>query len=263
MGAYSDMGVEQLRDTLEYLHDKYNTPSFIEADPISVPHSFSALRDREIAGFMAATIAWGNRKAIVRSAHRMMEYMDGAPYDFVCNASEQEVARLRSYVHRTFNGEDFTDFVLALRRICSEYGSLGELFQRSFEARGSVAGMLSDVRREFFAVEHRPHCEKHLSSIDKGTSCKRLNMYLRWFVRKDDRGVDFGAWERIPMSALMMPLDVHSGNMGRELGLLTRRQNDWKAVEQLTASLREIDATDPVRYDFALFGAGIDGFLKR
>ena len=263
MGRYSDLTDEQLRDTLEYLHDKYNTPEFIEADPISIPHSFSDLRDQEIAGFLAATIAWGNRKAIVRSARRMMEYMDHTPYDFVCNASPQEIARLRSYVHRTFNGEDFTDFLNSMRHICQKYGSMGEFIQESFQARGSVAGCFSDLRREFFSVEHNPHCEKHLSSIDKGASCKRLNMYMRWFVRKDDRGVDFGAWERIPMSALMMPLDVHSGNMGRELGLLTRRQNDWKAVEEFTARLREFDAEDPVRYDFALFGAGIDGFLKQ
>ena len=220
MAGYSDLTDEQLRDTLEYLHDKYNTSEFIEADPISIPHSFSDLRD-------------------------------------------QEIARLRSYVHRTFNGEDFVDFLNSLRHICQKYGSMGEFIQDSFQARGSVAGCFSDLRREFFSVEHNPHCEKHLSSIDKGASCKRLNMYMRWFVRKDDRGVDFGAWERIPMSALMMPLDVHSGNMGRELGLLTRRQNDWKAVEEFTARLREFDAEDPVRYDFALFGAGIDGFLKQ
>lgn len=263
MDLYSNLTREQLRDTLEYLHDKYNTPDFIEADPISIPHSFSTLRDKEIAGLLAATIAWGNRKAIVRSARRMMEYLDNAPYDFVCNASPQELERLHSYVHRTFNGSDLTDFVMAIRNICHKYGSLGAMFQHYYVEHGTIAGCYSAVRREFFSVEHNQRCEKHFSSIDKGASCKRLNMYLRWFVRKDDRGVDFGAWEAIPTSALMMPLDVHSGNMGRELGLLSRRQNDWRAVEEFTARLREFDAEDPVRYDFALFGAGIDGFLKR
>ncbi|MBQ9138492.1 MAG: TIGR02757 family protein [Alistipes sp.] len=262
MAAYSDFSFEQMLEMLEALHDKYNRAEFIEADPISVPHSFTDNRDREIAGFLAATIAWGNRKAIVRSAHRMMEYMDFSPYLFVVGAEQSDLARLRSYVHRTFNGEDFVDFVRAMQRICHKYGSLGELFQSSYERHQSIAAVLSDVRREFFSIEHNPHCCKHFSSIDKGAACKRLNMYLRWFVRRDNRGVDFGSWERIPMSALYLPLDVHSGNMGRELGLLTRRQNDWKATEQITHSLRAFCADDPVKYDFALFGAGIDGFLR-
>ncbi len=263
MERYSDLSHEELRDILEHLHDKYNRPEFIEADPISIPHSFTDLRDREIAGFLAATIAWGNRKAIVRSARRMVEYMDGTPYDFVCNASEQDLTRLQSYVHRTFNGGDFTDFVRSMRRICQRYGSMGELFQRNYEECGDMAEVFSRVRREFFEGEHNPHCEKHLSSVDKGAACKRLNMYVRWFVRRDDRGVDFGVWRRIPMSALYLPLDIHSGNMGRELGLLKRKQSDWKATVEITSSLRAFDAEDPVRYDFSLFGAGIDGFLKR
>ena len=263
MDRYSNLSFEELNELLETLHDRYNRVEFIEADPISIPHSFERTEDKEIAGFLAATIAWGNRKAIVKSARRMVEMMDNSPFDFTMGASEEDLRPLLRYVHRTFNGEDFVDFLTSIRHICQKYGSMGEFIQDSFQARGSVAGCFSDLRREFFSVEHNPHCEKHLSSIDKGASCKRLNMYMRWFVRKDDRGVDFGAWERIPMSALMMPLDVHSGNMGRELGLLTRRQNDWKAVEEFTARLREFDAEDPVRYDFALFGAGIDGFLKQ
>lgn len=263
MAEYSDATYESLRDTLEYLHDKYNRPEFVECDPISIPHAFGDVRDREIAGLLAATIAWGNRRAIVRSARRMVEYMDGAPYDFVCNASEGDLTRLRTFVHRTFNGEDFIDFVRAMRSVCERYGSIGELFQGSYERLGSMAAVLSHVRREFFSVEHNPHCEKHFSSIDKGAACKRLNMYARWFVRRDNRGVDFGDWQRIPMSALYLPLDVHSGNMGRALGLLTRRQSDWRATEEITAALRRFDAEDPVRYDFSLFGAGIDGFLKQ
>ena len=262
MVKYSNMTYESLRDWLEFLHDKYNRPEFIESDPISIPHAFGDVRDREIAGFLAATIAWGNRKAIVRSARRMVEYMDGAPYDFVCNHTEQDLARLRTFVHRTFNGDDFVDFVRAMRSVCERYGSIGELFQSSYERLGSMVAVLSHVRKEFFSVEHDVHCEKHFSSIDKGAACKRLNMYVRWFVRHDDRGVDFGDWRRIPMSALYLPLDVHSGNMGRALGLLTRRQSDWRATEQITEALRQFDAEDPVRYDFSLFGAGIDGFLK-
>ena len=247
---------------LEHLYDKYNRPEFIEPDPISVPHAFEGREDREIAGFLAATIAWGNRKAIVRSAHRMVEYMDNAPADFVRNASDGELARLQSYVHRTFNGGDLRDFVLALRRMEERHGGIGNFFETRYEAAQSMPAVLADFRREFFAGEHAPRCEKHVSSVERGAACKRLCMYLRWMVRRDDRGVDFGLWRRIPMSALYLPLDVHSGNMGRALGLLRRRQNDWKATEEITASLREFDAEDPVRYDFSLFGAGIDGFLK-
>ncbi|MFI3258476.1 MAG: TIGR02757 family protein [Rikenellaceae bacterium] len=256
------MEQEQIYELLEQLYDRYNNPNFVAEDPISVPHRYSSREDREIAGFMSATIAWGNRKAIVMSAHRMMEYMDDAPYDFVRNASEGELERLTSYVHRTFNGLDFRDFVMALRSICERYGSVGELFQSQFEQSGSIAESFSLFRREFFASPHQQRCEKHLSSIDKGAACKRLCMYVRWMVRNDGRGVDFGEWGRIPSSALYIPLDVHSGNIARMLGLLKRKQSDWRAVEELTARLCEFDAEDPVKYDFALFGAGIQGYFK-
>ena len=248
-----------MRELLEQLHDRYNNESFIEADPISVPHSFTNPVDREIAGFLAATIAWGNRRAIVKSAHRMMRYMDNAPEDFVRNATEGDMEYLRSYVHRTFNGVDFQDFVRGLRHIVTEWGSVGNYFETKYEEHADLRPVFSDFRRDFFNVEHDAHCEKHLSSIDKGAACKRLCMYLRWFVRTDDRGVDFGLWRRIPMSALYMPLDIHTGRMGRNLGLLSRKQSDWKAVEELTASLRELSAEDPVRYDYSLFGLGISG----
>ena len=259
MAPFSDMSREEMRELLERLHDRYNKESFIEADPISVPHSFTRPVDREIAGFLAATIAWGNRRAIVQSAHRMMRYMDNAPEDFVRNATEADMEYLRTYVHRTFNGVDFQDFVRGLRHIITEWGSVGNSFETRYEEHGDLRPVFSDFRRDFFAAEHDAHCEKHLSSIDKGAACKRLCMYLRWFVRHDDRGVDFGMWRRIPMSALYMPLDIHTGRMGRSLGLLNRKQSDWKAVEELTASLRELCADDPVRYDYSLFGLGISG----
>lgn len=253
---------EELHDLLEHLHDKYNRVEFIEPDPISIPHSFSERQDREVSGFLAAAIAWGNRKAIVKSAHRMMSYMDNAPADFVRNASAKELTHLHTYVHRTFNGEDFSDFVLCMRRMMEQHGGIGAFFESRYEATQDMAKVLSEFRREFFRQEHNTHCEKHLSSIDKGAACKRLNMYLRWFVRHDERGVDFGLWRKIPMSALYLPLDVHTGNMGRALGLLMRKQNDWKATAEITATLRGFNADDPVRYDYSLFGAGIDGFLK-
>ena len=253
---------DELKELLERLHDKYNRSEFIEDDPISVPHRYTDRADREIAGFLAATIAWGNRRAIVTSGHRMMRCMDDAPADFVRNASDRELATLETYVHRTFNGRDLRDFVLALRRMDRRFGGLGVFFEERYAAAQSIPAVLSEFRREFFSCDHAPRCEKHLSSIDRGAACKRLCMFLRWMVRRDERGVDFGQWTRIPMSALYIPLDLHTGDMARALGLLSRRQNDWRAVEEVTAALRGFDPADPVRYDFSLFGAGIDGYLK-
>ena len=255
--SYDNMTFGEMYDLLEGLHDKFNNEEFIEADPISVPHAFTTQGDREVAGLLAATIAWGNRKAIVKSAHRMMRYMDNAPYDFVVNASNEEIDALGSYVHRTFNGEDFKDFVRGMRYIISKWGGIGAFFEQRYECHNDLRPVLSEFRKEFHAAEHNPHSEKHMSSIDKGAACKRLSMYLRWMVRRDDRGVDFGLWQRIPMSALYMPLDVHTGRMGRELGLLSRKQSDWKAVEELTDNLRRFNGDDPVRYDYSLFGVGI------
>lgn len=252
----------ELKELLDGLFDRYDNIDFIEDDPVSVPHMFTGREDIEIAGLLASTIAWGNRKAIVRSGHRMMEFMGGEPYEFTMNASAEELRMLERFVHRTFNGRDFADFVVAMRRLYAERGGIGGFFEERYVATGDLRVALSDFRREFFAAPHNPHCEKHISSIDRKASCKRLNMYLRWMVRDDGRGVDFGLWRGIPASALYLPLDVHSGNMSRALGLLERRQNDWRAVEEVTAALRRLDADDPVKYDFALFGAGIAGYLK-
>lgn len=251
-----------LHELLEELYLRFNNESFIEADPISIPHRYTSKEDREIAGFLSATIAWGNRKAIVKSAHRMMEYLDDAPYDFVCNASANDLEHLHSYVHRTFNGFDLRDFILSLRSICEKYGSVGGFFEGSYAESGSMESVFAHFRREFFSTDHQPRCEKHLSSIERGAACKRLCMYLRWMVRRDGNGVDFGLWQSIPMSALYIPLDLHSGNVARLLGLLERKQSDWKAVVSLTERLREFDAEDPVKYDYALFGAGIEGVIK-
>ncbi|MEG2612376.1 MAG: TIGR02757 family protein, partial [Alistipes sp.] len=222
------------KELLERLCDKYNRTEFIAEDPISIPHRYSDRADREIAGFLTATIAWGNRKSILHSAARMMQYMDDAPADFVRNASSRELAQLSSYVHRTFNGSDLQTFILALRTFEERHGGLGTFFEEHYVALGTIPAVLSAFRREFFCVDHASRCEKHLSSIDGGAACKRLCMYLRWMVRHDDRGVDFGEWQRIPMSALYLPLDVHAAAMGRALGLLERRQNDWRAVEEIT-----------------------------
>ncbi len=263
MALSSDiMPRDEVRDLLDRLYDRYDCEAFIADDPISVPHRYTARMDREIAGLLSAPIAWGNRRMIVRSGHRMMTFLDDAPADFVMNASERELDTLNGFVHRTFNGGDMRDFVLAMRRMIELHGGIGAFFERRYAETGDLRTVLADFRTEFLAVGHNPHCEKHISSIAKGAACKRLCMYLRWMVREDARGVDFGLWRTIPASALYLPLDLHVGRMGRSLGLLSRRQDDWRAVEELTATLREFDAADPVKYDFALFGAGIDGFLK-
>lgn len=246
------------KELLDELWLRYDRPDFIAPDPISIPHSFSSQADREVSGLLAATIAWGNRKAIVRSAQRMMDYLDQRPYEFVVGASEQELKTLASYVHRTFNGTDLDYFVRAIRRICQQHGSLGEWFENQYLLRGDMRLVLADFRTLFFEAPHPQRSEKHLSSIAKGAACKRLNMYLRWMVRPDPRGVDFGYWRKIPASALYLPLDLHSGNIARQLGLLTRRQNDWKAVEEAMTQLRKADPNDPVKYDYALFGVGIN-----
>lgn len=258
----NDLSHAELKETLDVLCEHFNCEEFIEHDPISIAHRYTLPEDIEIAGLFASTIAWGNRKAIVKSASRMMEYMDNAPYDFVVNATDGDIQSLQSYVHRTFNGQDLVDFVVATRSICNEYGNIGKLMVQLYQQSHSIPYLLSAFRARFLASEHNPHCEKHVSSIDRGAACKRLNMYLRWMVRKDQNGVDFGLWPEIPTSELYLPLDVHSGNVARALGLLNRKQSDWKAVAEVTSKLREFDAVDPVRYDFALFGAGIEGIIK-
>jgi uncharacterized protein (TIGR02757 family) len=241
-----------MKELLDRLYEKYNTPEFVAGDPVSIPHRYVARGDREIAGFLAATIAWGNRKMILRNAARMMELMGDAPHDFVLNASEADLARLEGFVHRTFNGSDLRDFVLALRRLEDSHGGLGGFFEGAWERTGDMRQVLALLREEFCGVRG-----KHLSSVERGAACKRLNMFLRWMVRDDGRGVDMGLWTKIPASALYLPLDVHSGRVARALGLLSRRQDDWRAVEEVTARLREFDPADPVTYDFALFGAGV------
>ena len=242
---------EELHDLLERLWDRYDREEFISADPIAVPHCFASRDDREIAGFLAATIAWGSRPMIVRNGLRMMHFLDDAPHDFVRNASERELAKLSGFVHRTFNGGDLIQFVRSIRAICERHGGLGRFVEASYASTGDMRRVLAAFREEFFRTEHPERCRKHVSSIERCASCKRLCMYFRWMVRHDDRGVDFGLWRTIPPSALYLPLDLHTGNMGRALGLLARRQNDWRAVEEITAALRTFDA------DGVLLGAWV------
>lgn len=253
---------KELKDYLDELVVRFNVPEFVNDDPVSVPHLFEKKEDIEIAGFLSSTIAWGNRKAIVKSAHRMIGYMDGEPHRFILDASDSELKMVSNFVHRTFNGDDFVYFIRALRMIYRDKGGIGEFFEQEYGRTSDMRIALKEFWDLFFSQEHPKRVEKHLSSIAKGAACKRINMYIKWMVRKDECGVDFGLWKTIPSSALYLPLDVHTANMGREFGLLTRKQNDWKSVEQITAALREMDTEDPVKYDFALFGAGIYKVIK-
>lgn len=252
------MTQNEIRELLEQKYLEYCSVDFIESDPISIPHLFYDKRDIEISGLISATIAWGQRKSIIKNAKEAMDRMDNEPFDFVMNHSDSDLKKLDGFVHRTFNSTDLKQFVKSLRFIYANYNSLEDVFLAGFQ-RGdeNSKNAIHHFKQVFFSVQHEKRTQKHVADPLKGSSAKRLNMYLRWMVRPSDRGVDFGIWKRIPTSILSCPLDVHSGRNARELGLLNRKQNDWKAVEELDASLRKFDPTDPVKYDYALFGLGV------
>lgn len=247
---------EELRDFLNEKADQYNAPDFIENDPIQIPHRFSLKQDIEIAGFLAATISWGNRKSIINSANKMLDIMGNSPYDFVMNYSEKDLESIQDKsIHRTFNGQDFSYFIKQFNRIYNENESLESLFKVK-KTENNFLHAIERFRNGFLETEkHRSH--KHISSPYKNSSAKRIIMFLRWMVRKDKRGVDFGIWENIDQKYLSIPLDVHTGNISRKLGLVSRTQNDWKTVEELDIAIRKFDEKDPAKYDFALFGLGV------
>jgi uncharacterized protein (TIGR02757 family) len=250
------MNKTDLKSFLDEKTRQYQQPEFLDSDPIQIPHRFSEKSDIEIAAFLTATIAWGNRLSIIRSADRMMELMDKAPYDFVMNASEGDLKKLEGFVHRTFNGYDFQAFIKGLRHVHSEHNGLETLFSSAAKADGMQEAITS-ARACFFEIPHPERSEKHFSDPSRGSAAKRLNMFLRWMVRPSDTGVDFGIWTQIKPAHLSCPLDVHSGKVARALGLLTRKQNDARAVQELDRALRKLDPEDPVKYDFALFGLGV------
>lgn len=247
----------EIKAFLDEKSDQYNHPDFIAADPVSVPHRFTEPEDIEIAGFLTATISWGQRTTIIQNANRLMDMMPGGPHHFLITAGEEELERFLPFVHRTFNGFDCIYFIRALRHLYSEYGGIGAVFRNAYMEKGSLFDALVKFRQLFFSQGPPSRTLKHVSDVSAGAAGKRLNMYLRWMVRSDDRGIDFGLWKEIPMSELYIPLDVHSAATARKLGLLKRRQNDWKAVVELTDVLHSFDSADPVRYDYALFGMGV------
>ncbi|NOX47398.1 MAG: TIGR02757 family protein [Chlorobi bacterium] len=246
----------ELHNFLEEKYDRYNRPDFIESDPISIPHQFTRKEDIEISAFLTATIAWGNRKMIIRNANRLMDLMDRAPYDFIQNFTDDDLRIFENFVHRTFNGADLAYFLKSLRNIYQNHGGLETIFS-NHEESDSMKEVITRFHNLFFELEHQSRTRKHVANTAKNSAAKRINMFLRWMVRNDKRGVDFGIWENIPTRKLLCPLDVHSGNVARKLGLLARNANDWKAVEELTEKLRGFDEADPVKYDFALFGLGV------
>ncbi len=250
------MSSTELKEFLDSKVIQYNKYDFIESDPISIPHQFSLKEDIEIAGFLAATIAWGNRKSIIKNANKMMDYLGNSPYDFVLNHSDSHLEPLDDFVHRTFNGLDFKSFIRSLKYIYTKHGGLESVFSTPSN-NGALQHHISKFKSIFFEIDHLSRTEKHVSDPLKGSAAKRINMFLRWMVRKDNSGVDFGLWKDISPSLLSCPLDVHSGNVARKLGLLNRKQNDAKAVQELDLSLRTLDKEDPVKYDFALFGLGV------
>lgn len=259
--SYNGIPASEMKLFLEEKYIQYNNPSFIPSDPISIPHIFTEGHDREISGFLVASIAWGRRDLIVRSGNILMEAMDNAPYEFVMSAGKDDLKRVSRFVHRTFNGTDCNYFMIGLRHIYSDFDTMEDVILEGISISGNLKGGISNLRKYFFCEKHEQRTEKHFADITKGAAGKRINMFLRWMVRKDKRGVDFGIWTKIDPAKLFIPLDIHSGNTARQLGLLTRKQNDWKAVEELTSVLREFDPADPVKYDFALFGLGIfNGF---
>lgn len=246
----------ELKEFLDAKVEQYNLPEFLESDPIQIPHQFQKKEDIEISAFLTATIAWGNRKSIIKNAHRMMELLDNAPHDFVLNHQEDDLDKLTGFVHRTFNAIDLNFFISSLKNIYINHGGLENVFL-SHIASESMQPAISGFKKTFFEIAHQTRTTKHVSDPLKGSAAKRINMFLRWMVRDNSTGVDFGLWNTISPSVLSCPLDVHSGNVARKLKLLARKQNDAKALSELDKSLRKLDSNDPVKYDFALFGLGV------
>jgi uncharacterized protein (TIGR02757 family) len=252
------MNFEGIQALLEEKTILYNQPDFIPSDPISIPHHFTRREDIEISGFLVATIAWGQRTTIVKNGFRMMNFMDNAPYDFIMNAGLADLKRIETFVHRTFNGVDALFFIESLKSIYQNHGGLEQVFLAGLsKGDNNVYHSIIHFRKIFLETPHLSRSQKHIADPASGSTAKRINMYLRWMIRKDNNGVDFGLWNSISPALLCCPLDVHVGNVARKTGLLLRKQNDWKAVEELTSNLRMFDKNDPVKYDFALFGMGV------
>ena len=246
----------KIKEFLDYKSEKYNNPSFIQEDPIQIPHLFHKKEDIEISGFLTATIAWGNRKSIIKSSKKIVEFFDNKPYDFIMNHNDSDLKKLESFKHRTFNGYDLIQFVKSIKNIYSNHDGLESVFAKNIlEER--MHNSIHEFKKKFFEIDHLKRTKKHISDPFRGSAAKRINMFLRWMVRDDNKGVDFGIWKKIKPKYLSCPLDIHSGRIARKIGILKRKQNDHKAVIELDSFLRTLDVNDPVKYDYALFGIGV------
>jgi len=250
------MNKSELKEFLDLKVSQYNHPEFIDSDPIKIPHRYSLKEDIEISGFLTATIAWGKRETIIKNSLKMMNFLGNSPFDFIMHHTASELSSFENFVHRTFNLEDFKYFIKGLKHIYQSHKGLENIFSKH-QNNDSLQPAIHEFKKLFFEIPHLQRTTKHISDPLKGSAAKRLNMFLRWMIRKDKNGVDFGIWKHIPPAVLSCPLDVHTGNTARKLGLLRRKQNDQKALAELDKSLRKMDAEDPVKYDFALFGLGV------
>lgn len=249
------MNKKELKEFLDEKAVLYEKPDFIPLDPIQIPHRFTLKEDIEIAAFLTATISWGNRKSIIKSANRIIDILGQSPYDFVMNYNTENKDVFSGFVHRTFNEIDLETFIVSLQNIYTHHKGLEQVFLNGL-TNDSLQPAISHFKKVFFEISHQARTQKHVSDPLKNSAAKRINMFLRWMVRDASAGVDFGIWKSIPTSVLSCPLDVHTGNVARKLRLLSRKQNDAKTLLELDTSLRKMDAIDPVKYDFALFGLG-------
>lgn len=248
----------ELKGTLDYWFERWHQPTFIEADPIRICHQFHQKQDQELMGLWTCVLAWGRRAAIIQSAERLIELMDGAPYAFIQDHSNKELERFHRFVHRTFQPEDALYFIDFFKRFYQEHGSLEEAFIPPVE-HPTMQERLQYFFTTFFSASHAPvRTQKHIAHPARGSTCKRMNLYLRWMVRSAAGGVDLGIWKRITPAELMIPLDVHVEHTARALGILKRKSRDWKAVEEIMETLRVLDPLDPVKYDYALFGMHLE-----
>ncbi len=247
-----------LKKILDENYQKYNTLEFIETDPIQIPHSFSKKENIEISAFLSATIAWGRRDMIIKNARKMMQILDNNPFDFIMNATDKDFDNIEPFVHRTFQHIDFIFFLKTLQNIYRNKGGLENVFFDGYKLNRSIRAAISNFRKEFFSIPHPERTQKHIANVNKNSAAKRINLFLMWLIRRDNVGVHFGLWDKFNPADLLLPLDVHTANMSRALGLLTRKQNDWKAVAELTENLKKFDSNDPTKYDFAIFGLDLN-----
>lgn len=250
------ISIPDLKDFLDEKSVKYESKSFIKDDPILIPHQFTNQKDIEVSAFLTSVISWGNRKSIINSSKKIIDYMDNSPYDFIINHTSKDLNKTNRSIHRTFNLIDLNYFIRSLKNIYKEYGGIEDILSNKNNG-DNLQERISSFKEIFFSLDYPDRTRKHLPSPLDGSSAKRFNMFLRWMVRTNERGVDFGLWTKIDRSELSLPLDVHTGRIGRDLGLLTRKLNDYKSVKEIDLRLREMDPIDPVKYDYALFGLGV------